>query len=217
MLFAGLVYSPEAGMGLQSKELPPATVEIEFTNVKLLPPHWVLKLTADGSGYFDADRGNPSPEDANQILVGEIHRPVQLSVAFAAKVFETARQKKLFTFPCESHMKVAFQGTKHLSYSGPDGHGECEYNYSKDKDIEALGESLLAVANTVVFGARLEKLLQHDRLGLDKAMEDLVTAVHDKNALEMSAIQATLQRIATDDQVLERARKRARLLLDQAK
>jgi len=113
-------------------------------------------------------------------------------------------------------MKVAFQGTKRLSYSGPEGSGACEYNYSKDKQIQALGDSLMAVENTLLAGARLEKLLHHDRLGLDKEMETLSEAAHEGSAIEMGAIRETLTRIASDDQVLERARRKARLLLTQA-
>jgi hypothetical protein len=194
-----------------------AVVQIEFTNEKLVTRHWVLKLNEDGSGQFDEQHGVPATQEPNQVLVGDVHQAIQLSAPFVARVFSTARQRKLFAFPCESHLKVAFQGIKRLSYSGSEGVGSCEYNYSKDKEIQALGDSLLAVANTIEFGARLEKLLLHDHLGVDKEMEDLAAAAHDGNALEMGAIRPTLERIAADEQILERARRRARLLLTQAR
>jgi len=111
---------------------------------------------------------------------------------------------------------VAFQGVKRLSYSGPDGSGACEFNYSKDKEIEALGNSLMAVEYTIMSAARMEKLLQHDRLGLDQELENLTTAVHEGNAVEVGVIRETLTRIASDDQVMERARRKARLLLSEA-
>jgi hypothetical protein len=195
----------------------PAVFEIEFTNTGLVPPHWQLKLNPDGSGQFDAEGGKPSEQEKNQIFAGDVHRAVQLSPELTARIFATARERRLFEFPCESHMKVAFQGTKRLSYSGPEGSGACEYNYSKDKEIQALGDSLLAVENTLLAGARLEKLLQHDRLGLDKEMEMLADAAHEGSAIEMGVIRETLTRIASDDQVLERARRKARLLLTQAR
>jgi hypothetical protein len=110
-------------------------------------------------------------------------------------------------------MKVAFQGLKRLSYSGPDGSGACEYNYSKDKEIEALGNSLIGVEYTIMSGARMEKLLQHDRLGLDQELDNLASAAHEGNAVELGAIHETLTRIASDEQVMERARRKARLLL----
>ena len=191
----------------------PAVFQIEFTNAKLSPPHWVLKFSQDGSGLFESDGGFAAAGERNQIVVGPIRRPVQLSPEFTAHVFTVARQRKLFNFPCEGNLKVAFQGTKKLSYAGPEGAGSCEYNYSKDKEIQELGDSLQGVETTILDGARLEMLLQHDRLGLDKAMEDLAGEAHSGNALEVGTIRETLEKIANDESVLERARRKARLLL----
>jgi hypothetical protein len=192
-----------------------AVFQIDFTNLQLVPSHWTLKLAPDGSGQFDAEGGQPTQQEAKTIWAGDVHRPIQLSVAFTDQVFSTARLRRWFAFPCESHMKVAFQGTKRLSYSGPEGSGVCEYNYSKDKEIEELGNSLLAVEFTILSGARMEKLLQHDRLGLDEELDGLLTALHEGNAAELCTIRETLTRIASDEQVMDRARRKARLLLTQ--
>jgi hypothetical protein len=194
----------------------PAAIEVQVTNPGVAPPLWKLSLDENGRGQFDAEAGPPHSAVKDEIVLGEIHRPVQFSPGFTAHVFAVARERKFFAFPCEGHMKVAFQGTKRLSYTGPDGSGACEYNYSRDKAIQELGESFMAVETTLLFGARLEKLLQHDRLGLDQAMEDLAAAVHSGSAIEVGAIRETLDRIASDDEVLERARRKARLLLAQA-
>jgi hypothetical protein len=203
--------------GLELGAQQAAVFRMEFTNAQLTPSHWQLTLNPDGTGQFDADGGQPSAQNANGILAGDVHRPIQLSAAFAEQAFSTARQRRLFAFPCESHMKVAYQGTKRLRYTGPEGSGACEYNYSKDKEIELLGNSLLAVEYTILSGARLEKLLQHDRLGLDQELDSLMTAAHEGSAAEMGTIRETLTRIASDEQVLERARRKARLLLAQVR
>jgi hypothetical protein len=189
---------------------------IEFTNAQVMPSHWQIKLNPDGKGQFDAEGMGAEGANSTQIQAGDVHRTIQLSQGFTQQVFATARRRKLFAFPCDSRLKVAFQGTKRLSYSGPEGAGECEFNYSKDKEIQSLGDSMMAVESTLLFGARLEKLLVHDRLGLDREMENLVTASHDGSALEMGAIRDTLTRIATDESVMDRARKKARMLLAQA-
>jgi hypothetical protein len=194
----------------------PATVQLEFTNANLSPPHWVLKIQSDRSGEYDADPGQPPDNGASQHQATPVRRPIQFNPEFVERVFATARQRRFFDTQCESRLKVAFQGVKRLSYEGPDGKGACEYNYSKDKEIQALGDSLIAVASTLQFGARLEMLMQHDRLGMDKEMEDLVSAAHDGNAQEMEVIQDTLERIANDEQILERVRRKARLLLTPA-
>jgi hypothetical protein len=110
-------------------------------------------------------------------------------------------------------MKVAFQGSKKLSYAGPEGQGSCEFNYSRDKEIQALGESLMSVAATILEGARLEKLLLHDRLGLDRETEYLIDASGDGRVQQICAIRGILERLAEDPSVMERVRKRARILL----
>lgn len=187
----------------------------EFTNAQLAPPHWMIKLNPDGTGQFDAEGVGTLSQGSRQIEAGSVHRTIQLSSAFTDQVFATARKRKLFSIECESRLKVAFQGTKRLSYTGPEGRGECEFNYSKDKDIQSLGDSFLAVEATLLYGARLEKLLVHDRLGIDQEMENLVSASKDGEAREVGAIRETLTKIAENDQVMERARKKARVLLTQ--
>ena len=194
----------------------PAEIQIDFTNEQLVPSHWTLKFTPDGNGQFDAEGGHPAKDDANTIWAGDVHRPVQLSPAFAEQVFATARMRKLFDFPCESHMKVAFEGWKTLTYTGPAGQGACTFNYSRDKEIQTLGESMQAVAETILEGARFEVLLQHDRLGLDQEMEYFTEAVQDGRAQQVYAIRDILERLAQDDGVLERVRKQARDLLAHA-
>ncbi len=59
----------------------------------------------------------------------------------------------------------------------------------------------------------MESLLQHDRLGLDAEMEFLVAAVGDGRAQQVCVIRELLERLAQDDTVLDRVRKRARMLL----
>ncbi len=186
---------------------------IDFTNSNLAPSHWVLRVHPDGNGHFDSDPSSQTAQPTDHMTVSELHRDIQLSPALTNQIFLVARSRKFFNFPCESHMKVAFQGNKQLSYSGPDGNGSCTFNYSKDKEIENLGGTLMGVEFTIITGARLEMLLAHDRLGLDQELEFLAESLHTGNAADPGVIRDILTRIANDDQVMDRARKRARALL----
>ena len=56
-------------------------------------------------------------------------------------------------------------------------------------------------------------LLQHDKLGLDAEIEFLTEAAGDGRAQQICVIRDTLDRLAQDDTVLERVRRRARMLL----
>jgi hypothetical protein len=191
-------------------------LQLDYSNSALTPAHWVLTLHENGSGHFSSERGN-APMDASEgFEAANVDRDINVSAAFAARVFETVHQQRNFATDCESHLKVAFQGWKKLTYSGPDGAGTCTFNYSKDKEIQSLGESLVAVAGAIEEGARLETLLQHDRLGLDKEMDYLMEAAGDGRVQQICTIRGILKRLADDPEVLERVRKHARELLARA-
>jgi hypothetical protein len=190
-------------------------VQVDYSNPGLSPSQWTLTLNPDGSGHFRSQMGKPA--DGQQgIDTPKVDRDVRVSGDFARRVFETAQRHHWFNQACESHLKVAFQGWKTFTYTGSQGQGTCTFNYSKDKEMQDLSESMEGVAETILEGARLELLLQHDRLGLDAEMEFLTDAAEDGRAIEIGAIREILERLAQDDEVLERVRKRARALLERA-
>ena len=191
-------------------------IQVDFSNPDLSPTHWTLMIHPDGSGHFRSERRVAPAAESHGIDAPNVDRDVQLSAEFAGRVFQMAQGHRFFQMECESHMKVAFQGWKKFSYSGPGGEGSCTFNFSRDKEIQAMGESLVAVAETIVEGARLENLLQHDPLGLDHETEYLVEAAGDRRVQQIGAIRGILERLAGDDAVMERVRKRARMLLARA-
>lgn len=196
--------------------VPDPVFQVDYSNPGLIPSHWTMTLHPDGSGHFRSERGNAPSEASQTFDAPNVDRDIHLSAEFAQRVFLTARRHDWNGEPCESRVKVAFQGLKKFTYSGPEGHGVCEFNYSKDKQIQSLGDSLLSVATTIVEGARLELLLHHDPLGLDREMDYLSEAADDGRAQQICTIRSILERLADDESVLERVRKRARALLAKA-
>jgi hypothetical protein len=75
----------------------------------------------------------------------------------------------------------------------------------------------MEIANTVQAGVELDRLHRYDRLGLDAVMRRLAADVKEHRAVEVIAIQPTLQRLAEDEAVMERVRARAQELLALAK
>jgi hypothetical protein len=188
-------------------------VRVDYSNPGLYPAQWTLVVHPDGSGHFLAEGGNKPNNESDMVLPAKVDRDVTLSSDFANRVFQTVHNKGIHSGKCESHLKVAFQGTKKISYSGPDGEWGCEFNYSSVKEIQELGDSFVAVGSTLIEGARLELLLQHDPLGLDKAMQFIVEASDDGRMQQICTIRGILERLQDDPHVLERVRKRARILL----
>ena len=191
-------------------------LRIDFSNPGLTPSQWTLEFHPDGSGHFHSLRGNAAGQDVKVLEAPNINRDIQVSAKFAEHAFQVAHRHKLFNSGCESHLKVAYQGTKKLTYTGPDGQGSCEFNYSRDAEIQSLGDSLVAVATTIIEGARLEALLQHDPLGLDQEIQNVQEAAGDGRAQQICSIRDILERLSEDPAVMERVRKRAKALLARA-
>ncbi|HEV2323234.1 MAG TPA: hypothetical protein VGS10_04685 [Terracidiphilus sp.] len=192
------------------------TVEVEFSNPALAPSHWTLTIHPDGSGHFSSGGGGMPGADSD-LKAPPVNRDIHLSEEFAKRAFETAYHHKLFNENCDSHLKVAFQGQKTLRYEGPKGSGSCSFNYSKDRDLQSLSDSMIAVEQTIMEGARLELLMKHDPLGLAEEMHFLVQAAKDGRAQQICAIKSILLQLANDPAVLDEVRQRANLLLADAK
>jgi hypothetical protein len=190
-----------------------SVVHVGFSNPSLYPSDWTLVLHPDGSGHFHADGGTRPTNYPETMFPGKVDRDVRLSPEFTSRIFQTVHEDKILKNKCESHLKVAFQGTKKIRYTGPDAEGGCEFNYSTNKQIQELGESIIAVGQTLIEGARLEILYQHDPLGLDKAIQYVVEATGDGRMQQICAIRTILERLEDDPRVLDRVRKQARLLL----
>ena len=92
--------------------------------------------------------------------------------------------------------------------------GECTFNWSRDQQLNQLADSLMAVAFTIHEGSRLAIEHVHSRLSLDAELEQLQDAAKDHRALEIENIAPELQSIAADPAVMNRARNRARALLN---
>jgi hypothetical protein len=203
---------------IQSQAAPATdpVITVDFSSPAMDPPHWLLTVHPDGSGHFRSEAGASQPNEKDRMDAPAIDRDVRLSPGFTTHLFQVAQRHKWFQQDCDSHLKVAFQGWKKLSYSGPEGQGSCGFNYSKDKEIGDLGDALIGVAETIREGARLELLLQHDRLGLDKETEYMVEAAKDGRLREIGVIRDILERLQADQEVMDRVHKRVRILLQHA-
>lgn len=215
----GITLALVSGTGLAQTAPPPSmapTVSFHFENAGLQLSRYTVTVHPDGSGHFHSDGGGAPPENSSDLPSEGLDRPIQLSPAATQRIFAAAHAKKLFAMNCEAGGKVAFTGKKELSYSGPDGQGSCQYNYSHDPQIQWLTGEMQGIAATLEAGRRLQLQHEHGRLNLDAELADLETMVHNGQAVELGNIAPILTDIVQDEAVLERAQRRARQLLQVA-
>lgn len=200
---------------------PAAMVSFEFERAVSAVPRFTLTVHEDGSGSYTAEQPiRPVDMQAGARGSGaasemqHIERPLVLTKATTARIFDLARSLDRFQIPCESTAKnVTDMGKKTLRYTGPEGDGACVYNYSLDKRVTTLTDVMQGIGWTLDCGRRLDFEHRFDRLGLDQETQDLAEAVEDGRAIEVNVIARTLRSIALDPGVLERVRGRAASLL----
>jgi hypothetical protein len=192
------------------------TYEFERTAPGVSVPRYTVVLHEDGSGTYHAEEVERRSADSvvQQVSTKIIDRPMTVSADTTAKMFQTARALNRFNVFCGTKVKnVADTGKKTLSYAGADGSGSCTYNYSDDKSVMELTDLFYGIVYTMDVGRKLDFERRFDRLGLDAEMIALEQAVKDKHALELGNIAPTLQRLASDPEMMQRVQTRAAKLL----
>ena len=167
-------------------------------------PAWTVRLQADGAGTYvetGAATGARMPLTVGQ----ETMQRMRLG-EHAAK-----------SGKCETKVKnIAKTGVKTIRYEESDKVAECTFNYSDDQGLMTAMAAFQAIAETMQRGERLQHDLRYDRLGLDAEMESLVAAKQSGSAIEIANIAPVLQAVVQDDHVIDRVRRRAARLLQDA-
>jgi hypothetical protein len=192
------------------------TYQFERTAPGVSVPRYTVVLHEDGSGTYHAEEVERRSADSvvQQVSTKIIDRPMAVSADTTAKIFQTARALNRFNVFCGTKAKnIADTGKKTLSYAGSDGNGSCTYNYSDDKSVMDLTDLFYGIVYTMDVGRKLDFERRFDRLGLDAEMIALEQAVKDKHALELWNIAPTLQKLASDPEMMQRVQARAAKLL----
>ena len=211
-----LLSAPVALCATAQTPLPPpatgAQIVFTFEHPQLQPKRYSFTIDESGKGRFVSTPGNAATDD--DLVPIPMDRTVQIDPSFAAALFQYARAHNFFDTHCNNDRgNLAFDGNKTFAYSGPDGKGSCSFVWAVDPALQRFSDRLGGVAFTLEIGQRLGLEVQHDRLGLDAELETLQDAVKDHRAAGLANIAQQLQTIADDQQVMNRARKRALALL----
>jgi hypothetical protein len=184
-------------------------------------PKFTIVVHEDGTGTY---RGEEAPVSGGASAAGvrgsspgrTIDRPMKFAPSTVDTIFKTARSLDFFNITCPSKAKnIADTGKKTLSYSGPDGHGSCTYNYSDNKSVMQLTDTFQAIAFTMDEGRKLDFMHRYDRLGLYSEMDTLIHEVEEKRAMELGNIAPSLTAIVADEALIQRVREKAARLLAQ--
>jgi hypothetical protein len=173
-------------------------------------PHWSIEVGEDRHGRYDrlADGAKPSVESKQALTVSE-----------ATQDRLRAGYKAVVGGACETKVKhLAQTGAKRIAYTAgaSDAWSSCTFNYSDDKGLMDAVSAFQAIAETMQTGEKLQHSHRYDKLGLDAQLESLVNEAKEGRALEIQNIGPVLKSIAEDERVIDRARRKAARLLQDA-
>jgi hypothetical protein len=205
--FAALAAAPLAAQS-------PARIVYSFEHPQLQPSRYTITIDENGMGHFASQPGPIDLDSSDGVVPAPVDRDIRLDDSLRAGLFSYARAHSYFGARCDkNNAGLAFTGNKTLTYTGADGHGTCAFVWATDPVLQRLADELNAVAFTIEIGRRLDVEVRHDRLGLDSELASLQDAIKDQRASDLPNIATELQAIAGDQDVMDRARKRAIALL----
>lgn len=191
-----------------------ARIVYTFEHPQLNPSKYTITIDERGAGHFSSQPGLANIDYQDGVFPSPVDRDIHLDDKLRSELFDYARTHAFFSDHCDrGRSGLAFTGNKTFAYSGTDGQGTCSFVWASDPVLQRLSDQLNAVAFTIEIGRRLEVEVRHDRLGLDSELEGLQDALKDQRAWDLPNIASDLQAIAENQQVMDRARKRALALL----
>jgi hypothetical protein len=131
----------------------------------------------------------------------------------ADQIFALAEKLDRFGREIESGLKVANMGKKTFRWEdGSSAKREVTYNYSTDLDAQAIQEWFERMNETVSLYLNLERAVKFDRLGVNKALLLVHSAMDRSRLVATKQFLPLLDRVARNESYLNMARERAALL-----
>lgn len=224
LLFAALLLAL-AGGPAAAQSPAPARITFHFERPGMDVLEYNFLLREDGTGNYEATVAKDPVQHSGSLYAEQTaaQPPAHFSGlytlpgALTSRIFSQVRAADHLTKDCASKVKnIANTGIKTLSYTGPEGSGSCVYNYSADKSVSAVTDTFQAMFLTVNSGRLLAYDERFDRLGLDHDMNYLVQALKEGRAEAPGLIAPELKSLVSNEQVMQRVRRNASVLLDKA-
>ena len=191
-LFAVFVLSAQSATRLVYSKSFPGSV----------PPFVAITLARDGTAEY-----KEAPDDENPLRF-------RLPQAQADEIFALVEKLDGFRKPLESPMKVAFMGTKTFRLEDGARTAEVKFNYSEDANAQLLADWFERMTESAMLLINLERAARYDKLGVQRAVLQLETAMDRKRVVAAEQFLPMLDRIAKNETYMNAARARAAYLAE---
>jgi hypothetical protein len=162
-----------------------------------VPAYAQITLAANGDAEY-----KEAPDD-------ELPVKFHLPEADVRAVFDLADKLDHFKRPLETQLKVAFMGAKTFRWENGEQKAEVKFNYSEDVSAQAILDWFERMAESAQLRGDLERAAKYDRLGVDKALRTLWSALDRKRVVAPDQYLPMLDRVANNESYMHTARMKA--------
>jgi hypothetical protein len=188
----------------------PAVVTFTFDFPQSNPEHYSMEVDATGHARYECT-GKVAEDTEEQ----PYHAEFELSAANRKRIFEWAKQAQYFAGKIDSgNSKLAFTGTKILTYQDSTRSFTARYNYSSVAAVQQLTALFQNISGTLEYGRRLAFFHRYQKLALDDELKHMEAQAKDAELSEIQGVAPVLQEIVEDASVMKVVRVRAKGLLD---
>jgi hypothetical protein len=173
------------------------------------PEHY--SITVDARGHASYECTGKVAEDSEE----ETYRAeFEVSAGNRERIFEWVKQAKYFAGKIDSgNNKLAFTGTKVLSYQDGQHSNTARYNYSNLEPVRQLTGLFQSMAGTQEYGRRLAYYHRYQKLALDDELKRMEAQAKNNELSEIQGVEPALREIFEDASVINAVRARARELM----
>jgi len=187
---------------------PVVTFAFEFPHSN--PEHYSIAVDSTGQALYDCT-GKVEEDAEEQAYKAEF----AVSAGNRERIFEWAKQARYFAEKIDSgNRKVAFTGTKILTYRDAQRFFTARYNYSSSVAVQQLTAFFQNMAATLEYGRRLAHYHRYQKLALDEELKRMESQAKSDELSEIQAVAPVLQEIVDDATVINVVRARAKELIE---
>lgn len=185
------------------------TFSLDFPNSD--PEHYVIAVQSNGKAHYEC-RGRISQDsEETENYTSEF----TFSEAARARIFDLAAQAHYFSGKIDTgNKKLAFTGSKKLSYKDGQRESSAEYNYAAVTAVQQLTALFQGIASTLEFGRRLAHYHRYQKLALDDELKRMEAQARSGQLSEIPAVKPILQEIYDDGSVMNVVRARAQRIIE---
>ncbi|MFZ0275826.1 MAG: hypothetical protein WA254_22145 [Candidatus Sulfotelmatobacter sp.] len=187
-----------------------ATVTFSLDFPQSNPEHYSIVIDTSGHARYEC-MGSIAEDSEDEAYQAEF----QVSAANRERVFSLAKQARYFTGAVDSNNgKLAFTGTKVLSYQDGQHSNTAHYNYSNLAPVQQLTTLFQNMAATLEYGRRLAYYHRYQKLALDDELKRMQTQAQNNELNEIQSVAPVLREILEDSSVMNVVRARAKELIE---